>query len=281
MVDFHEGCESDDESDVPIPKRKWGENYMNGCEQTIEEEFGEVCDESVASLSDDESSKNVSIQVQDIDDQVQESSQASHVTKELPVKSLSSSDEMSSSCGSGSNKDKKKKNGKKTKKESLPPLKSTVGGLPPLKGNRKFLRGIPLSGNIDKSPEKLGQEEIEEDTKLTSNIAWSSLKTDAEVKNNFVDPSMNQSSLQKLAPVKSQKSSSLLGDLPPLPISTSSKPTIMVPKRNNKLSADDIFGAGAYDECEDVDDEDSFGDDDIDALLGGLDQFDAQRKNQQ
>ena len=269
---------------------------MKGCEQTIEEEFGEVCDESVASLSDDESSKNAPMQGKDDHVQVQKTSQTSQIAKDISVKSLSSSDEMSSFSES-KKKEKmnkiKKKDGKKTNK-SLPPLKAQ----PPLKGNRMFLRGLPLSSNTNKTPEKFGQDDLEEDIKSKGNIVGSSLKINAEVEINpvskdFVEkdspiknivspPKMNQASQQILAaPVKSQKSSSLLGDLPPLPMSTSSSSTIMVAKNNNKLSANDIFGAaGAYDECVDVDDEDSFGDDDIDALLGGLDQFDAQRKAQ-
>jgi len=301
MVDFHEGCESDEESDVPIPKRKWGENYMNGFEQTIEEEFGEVCDESVASLSGEESL----IHARDIKEASLE--QPSAIAKEPFAKSLSSSDEMSSSGGSRKNKTKKKT--KKNKgKESLPPLKApaAVGGLPPLKEKRMFFRGLPLSSNNNKSPEQLGQDDIKQEPKLASKITDLSLsKINSEIENSSVETSscnhlikkdskinkvtspspssINQQSQQTLvAPVKSQKSSSLLGDLPPLTMaSASSKSAIVLPKSNNKISANDIFGAGAYDECEDVDDEDSFGDDDIDALLGGLDQFDIQRKSKQ
>ena len=133
MVDFHEGQRyesEEEESDVPIPKRKWGENYMNGFEQTIEEEFGEVCDESVASLSDNDSSKIVSIHGKDNHVQVRETSfgQASpDTTKKLSVKGFSSSsDETSSSSRSKKkNKTKKKKDGLKVKKETaLPPLKA-------------------------------------------------------------------------------------------------------------------------------------------------------------
>jgi len=314
MVDFHDGCESEEESDVPIPKRKWGENYMNGFEQTIEEEYGEVSDESVASLSDNDSSKIVLIHAKD--DQVKETQQASSDTKELSVESLSSSDEISSSSESKKkNKTKKKKDGKKAKKESAlpplraPPLAAAVGGLPPLKEKRMFFRGLPLSSNNDKSPEKLGQDGIEQEPKLTSNISQSSLKNNTEIKNSSVDPPISNNFIKKnsninnkitsppsskinqqqsqqrlVTPVKSQKSNSLLGDLPPLSMTSasSSKSTITVAKNNNKkITANDIFGAGPYDECEDVDDDvESFGDDDIDALLGGLDQFDAKRKSQ-
>ena len=318
MVDFHEGQRyesEEEESDVPIPKRKWGENYMNGFEQTIEEEFGEVCDESVASLSDNDSSKIVSIHGKDNHVQVRETSfgqASSDTTKELSLKSFSSSSDETS-LSKKKNKTKKKKDGLKVKKETaLPPLKAPPlvavgGGLPPLKEKRMFFRGLPLSSNNDKSPEKLGQDRIEQEPKLTSNI-----NTGIE-KNSSVDPSicndlirkdstvkkvtsqslsskMNQQLSQQalVTPVKSQKSNSLLGDLPPLPMASASslKSTVMAAKINNKnkkISASDIFGgAGPYDECEDVDDDDeSFGDEDIDALLGGLDQFDAQRKSQQ
>ena len=314
MVDFHDGCESEGESDVPIPKRKWGENYMNGLEQTIEEEFGEICDESVASLSDNESLKNVSIHGKD--DQVKEIQQASSDTRELSVKSCSSSSNNTSSFNESKKKNKtKNKVGKKAKKEStLPPLKSPPlaavgGGLPPLKEKRMFFRGLPLASNNNKSPEKLRQDGMEQEPKLTSNINRSSLENNTEIKNSSVVPSMTndlikedsytnnkitspsskmnqqQSEQTLVTPVKSQKSNSLLGDLPPLSMASasSSKSTIMVAKGcNKKITANDIFGAGPYDECEDVDDdEESFGDDDIDALLGGLDQFDAQRKSQQ
>ena len=229
---------------------------------------------------------------------------------------MSSSSGDTSSFSESKKKNKtKKKIGKKAAKESTlpplraPPLAAVGGGLPPLKEKRMFFRGLPLASNNDKSPEKLGQDGIEQEPKLTPSINQSSLENNTGIKNSSVDPSMTNDLIKKdshtnnkitspsskmnqqlsqqtlVTPVKSQKSNSLLGDLPPLPMASasSSKSTIMVAKNcNKKITANDIFGAGPYDECEDVDDdEDSFGDDDIDALLGGLDQFDAQRKSQQ
>ncbi|XP_066929110.1 putative leucine-rich repeat-containing protein DDB_G0290503 isoform X2 [Clytia hemisphaerica] len=43
---------TDAEEDVAIPKRRWGENFMSGVEQSLDEELGEMCDESVASPSE-------------------------------------------------------------------------------------------------------------------------------------------------------------------------------------------------------------------------------------
>ena len=343
-MEFQEGGDSDEESGFSIPKRVWGENYMNGLKQTIEEEFGEICDESVASLSD-KSSKKISIKDEGVSAIKGEISsggilQNAHVekvgmvrsVKEIPspssaaIHSSSSSDaETSSSSELTKQKNKsKKKNGGKVKKnkskESLPPLKAAArGGLPPLKGKRMFLRGLPLTNNTNKSPEKLGQDEseldqnldltlnitspsdINQDVRLTDSnstgdislkkpIDQTSSKYNDLTKQTAKD-STDKSSTSKIdqqhqrsqqtliATVKSQKSSSLLGDLPPLPAPTSSS-SIMVAK-SNKIP--DIFGGrgDAYDESEDVEEDDSFGDDDIDALLGGLDQFDAQRNSKQ
>ena len=335
-----QGGDSDEDSDIPIPKREWGEDYMNGLEQPIEEEFGEVCDESVASLSD-ESSKKISIKDEGVSAMKGEISSGGILqnghdekveivssVKEIPSPSatsysLSSSDaETSSSRGLKKQKNKmKKKNGGKAKKnkskESLPPLKAAAGGgLPPLKGKRMFLRGLPLTNNTNKSPEKLGQDELKQNPDSTSNTTGSTLKIKAEIENGFpierkssscsdliiqvptianksnnnkvipqsstskIDQQHQRSQQTLVAPVKSQKSSSLLGDLPPLPTATSSKSSIVVAK-SNKIP--DIFGGrgDVYDESEDVEEDDSFGDDDIDALLGGLDQFDAQKKFKQ
>ena len=351
-MEFQEGGDSGEESDIPIPKREWGENYMNGLKQPIEEEFGEVCDESVASLSD-ESSKKISIKDEGVSAAMKgeissgDILQNAHVekveivrsVKEIPSPSATSHSSSSSDAETSSSrrlkkqKNKmKKKNGGKTKKnkskESLPPLK-VGGGLPPLKGKRMFLRGLPLTNNTNKSPEKLGQDgnkldqnldltvnitspsDINQDVRLTDNNSTGDINlkkpidqtsskynnltrqtpkisTDKLTQNKVIPQSstskidqQHQRSQQTLvASVKSQKSSSLLGDLPPLPAATSSKSSIVVAK-SNKIP--DIFGGrgDAYDESEDVEEDDSFGDDDIDALLGGLDQFDAQRKFKQ
>ena len=52
---------NDEEDDVAIPKRRWGEKFINGVEQSLDEEFGEMCDESVASLNEsDASQKSIS-----------------------------------------------------------------------------------------------------------------------------------------------------------------------------------------------------------------------------
>ena len=299
---------SDEESDVPIPKRKWGEDYMNGLKETIEEEFGEICDESVASLSD-ESSKEISTKdggVSVLKEEIKNASSTTH----LPIKSSFSSDEVSSSSGPKKQKKMKKEKGGKAKKnkskESLPPLKGVTGGLPPLKGKRMFLRGLPLTNNNNKSPEKLGQVGIEfqQNPDMASTTTNSSLRINTGIENRSIEKKssgcddlinkaptttnnkstikmnqIHQQSEQTLVVVKSQKSRNLLGDLPPLPTATSSS-FIMVSK-SNKIP--DVFGGrgDAYDESEDVEEYDLFGDDDIDALLGGLDQFDAQRKSKQ
>ena len=52
-VVFHEppvtsNIVSDDEEDIQIPKRQWGEKWMNGVEQTLEEEFGNGTDQDLA-----------------------------------------------------------------------------------------------------------------------------------------------------------------------------------------------------------------------------------------
>ena len=255
------------------------------------------------------------------------------LVKEIPspssaaIHSSSSSDaETSSSRGlkKQKNKSKKKKDGGKTKKnkskESLPPLKAAArGGLPPLKGKRMFLRGLPLTNSTNKSPEKSGQDksELDQNLDLTVNttspsdinqdvrLTDSNSTGDINLKKPFhqtsskyndlikqtskdstdkyltskIDQQHQRSQQTLIALLKSQKSSSLLGDLPPLPRATSSS-SIMVAK-SNKIP--DVFGGrgDAYDESEDVEEDDSFGDDDIDALLGGLDRFDAQRKFKQ
>ncbi|XP_066913818.1 early endosome antigen 1-like [Clytia hemisphaerica] len=155
---------SDAEEDVAIPKRRWGENFMSGVAQSLDEELGEMCDESVASASESElshksgseqldkpvslkstpgmrstapvnsgSSKNSCSEylLKDVcssesDISLTDNSVSGSSSEDLYFSSSSSNTSSDSNDKSSKKKDKKKK--KKTKKSSkkeLPPLRLT------------------------------------------------------------------------------------------------------------------------------------------------------------
>ncbi|XP_066929006.1 myosin heavy chain, skeletal muscle-like [Clytia hemisphaerica] len=299
---------SEGESDgVSIPKREWGECFINNAQQSIDEDVGEICEESVASLSSDDSMIN--------------------------EKSQSSSEDILSGDGDSNKiskkktkKDKKKKSSKKQTKalaplKALPPLKAELPALKgkPILGDLPVLHGAPLKktpstdectyadanpapknksllGGLlamskNRSNDKLNtdiqhqtnQEDAQssnisdEDTGMslldlskqaTTKISRETLTSRASSQNIPIAAVTSQSSKQNIGTIKSQKSN-ILGDLPPLPGSKSS----VVMKQT-------IPGVFEFDNNQIDEDDASFGDDDIDALLGDLDDFDAKRTKQ-
>ena len=180
--------EENDESDISIPKRDWGEKFINGIVQPIDEEFGVECDESIASVEEEPSkspatSPNINT----------ETSSGSDTERKLSTTNLSDSSNKKKNSTKKKNKSLKKKSKESINVSSaLPPLK---GGLPPIK-TRPLLGDLPPLRGAPKPPTQSKQQLPAFDP------------TNKPLER---QPSQRNTVMA----VKSQRSS-MLGDLPPL-----------------------------------------------------------------
>jgi len=257
----------DNESEISIPKRDWGEKFIQGVDQHIDEEFGIEFEESIASLEEEVPLSKLpatSINTKS------SASSGSDIEQKLSTSNLPNS---SSSNNKKKSKQKKNKVLKKTKKSkedsaavsSLPPLK---GGLPPLKtrpllGDLPPLRGAPIVPMMEQSSNttinQIKQQPPVSEPKLNTLTSQGSERSLTSTPQNAMKRQSSHKST--VTAVKSQRSS-MLGDLPPL--------------FGVKPSTDTANGM-SDEEKSDEDDDGSMGD--IDALLQGLDDFDAKKTN--
>ena len=177
------------ESDISIPKRDWGEKFINGIDQPIDEEFGVECDESISSVE-----KKLSKSPATSTNTSTDSSSGSDTERKLSTSNLSASTNKKKNSTKKKNKSLKKKKSKESTDvtSALPPLK---GGLPPIK-TRPILGDLPPLKGAPKPPSQTKQQ--------LSTIEPTKKPLERQ-------PSQRTSNTG----VKSQRSS-LLGDLPPL-----------------------------------------------------------------